>query len=86
MQVTNKNNDSVSLALSVLKDMPAGSDFEPGGSFYIRNNGDDTAEVEIVPAGNSDDESVTVKIAGMSELPVIVKKVKNAPAGLQWGY
>lgn len=85
-QVMNKNMDAVSLALSVLKEIPAGSDFEPGCRFYVRNNTESTVEVEILPAGNGDDETISVNVGGCTELPVLVKKVINAPAGLQWGY
>lgn len=83
----NKRGDSVSLALSVLKDMPTG-DFALKGDapFYVRNNNADAVEVELVPLGNKDNDSVTVLIGGCTELPVLVRKVINAPAGLQWGY
>lgn len=77
----------MSLALSYLKDMPTGDFALKGDSpFYIRNNSENTMEVEIVPVGNKDNESVRVNIPGLSELPVLVKKVINAPSGLQWGY
>lgn len=83
----NKRGDSVSLALSVLKDMPTGDFTLKGDSpFYVRNNTESTLEVELVPLGNKDGESVTVLIGGCTELPVLVKKVINAPEGLQWGY
>lgn len=86
MYSTNKNGDNVSLALSVLKNIPSGSTFEPGGSFYVRNNTEETVEVEVLPYGNEDNETITVNIGACTELPVLVKKVINAPAGLQWGY
>lgn len=85
MNISNKSGDGLSLALSYLKDMPTG-DFALNGDspFYVRNNTDSTMEVEIIPLGNK--ESVRVNIPGYAELPVLVKKVINAPSGLQWGY
>lgn len=85
MNISNKSGDGLSLALSYLKDMPTGDFALKGDSpFYIRNNSENTMEVEIVPVGNNG--SVRVNIPGLSELPVLVKKVINAPEGLQWGY
>lgn len=84
MGLKNKSGDSVSLALSVLRDMPSGATFAPGRTFYVRNNNEDTVEVELVPLGQ--EESVHVNIGACTELPVLVKKVINAPEGLQWGY
>lgn len=87
MNISNKSGDGLSLALSYLKDMPTG-DFALNGDspFYVRNNTESTLEVELVPYGNKDGESVTVLIGGCTELPVLVRKVINAPSGLQWGY
>lgn len=45
MGLKNKSGDSVSLALSVLRDMPSGATFAPGRTFYVRNNNEDTVEV-----------------------------------------
>lgn len=85
--ITNKSGNTVSLALSVLHDIPTG-DFALKGDapFYVRNNTGDTMEVELVPYGNKEGESVKVNIPGYAELPLLVKKVINAPSGLQWGY
>lgn len=71
-----------SLQVSVLKDVPTG-DFEPGLVFLIKNNTEDDLSVTIVPAGQTEEVTTTL-YSGWN--PELVKKIINAPSGLQYGY
>lgn len=71
-----------SLQVSVLKNMPTGN-FNPGFYFLIKNNTDTDMQITIVPAGQ-EEEVTTTLYSGWN--PELVKRVTNAPAGLQYGY
>lgn len=71
-----------SLQVSVLKSIPQG-DFNPGHIFLIKNNTDDNLEVTVIPAGQEEQVTTTL-YPGWN--PELVKKIINAPSGLQYGY
>lgn len=71
-----------SLQVSVLRDVPTG-DFDPGMVFLLKNNTEEDLQVTIVPAGQIDPITTTIYVGWNPEL---VKKVINAPSGLQYGY
>lgn len=71
-----------SLQVSILKDVPTGN-FNPGIIFLLKNITQEEITVSVVPAGQNDSIE-TIIYPGWN--PELIKKVINAPAGLQYGY
>lgn len=71
-----------SLQVSMMGDIPSGKNYKPGRIFLVKNNTEEDLEVTIVPA-SQDTEITTTLYVGWN--PELVKEVKNAPEGLQYG-
>ena len=82
MKVFNQRGTLNSLQVSVVKEIPIGN-FEPGLVFLIKNDTEESLQVTIVPAGQTEEVTTTIS-AGWN--PELVKKVVNAPSGLKYGY
>ena len=82
MKVFNQRGTLNSLQVSVVKEIPTG-DFEPGLVFLIKNDTEESLQVTLVPAGQTEEVTTTIS-AGWN--PELVKKVINAPSGLKYGY
>lgn len=84
MKFETRQGYSVSMQISEGGNIEAGHDFSLGGEiFYLKNiSGDTLEDVELVLASGK--SFVTNLEAGWN--CEMVKKVINAPAGLQWGY
>ena len=82
MKVFNQRGTLNSLQGSVVKEITTG-DFEPGVGFLIKNDTEESLQVTIVPAGQTEEVTTTIS-AGWN--PELVKKVVNAPSGLKYGY
>lgn len=82
-KIINKNHAPNSLQISCLKDIVAGKDFELQSGFLIKNNTDEDLQVTIIPLDGEEEITTTIYIGWNPEL---VKKVINAPSGLQYGY
>ena len=82
VKIFNKSELINSLQVSVVKDIPQ-VDFNPNKYFLIKNHTDEDMLVTIVPAGQSEPVTTYMYIGWNPEL---VKKVINAPSGLQYGY
>ena len=82
MKVFNQRGTLNSLQVSVVKEIPTG-DFEPGLVFLIKNDTEESLQVTLVAAGQTEEVTTTIS-AGWN--PELVKKVVNAPSGLKYGY
>lgn len=84
MELETRQGYSVSLQISKGGNIEAGKDFDLGGDlFYVKNiSGDTLTDVELVLASGG--TFVTNIESGWN--CEMVKKVINAPSGLQWGY
>lgn len=82
IRMFNQRGTLNSLQVSVVKDIPAG-DFNPGIVFLIKNVSEESVQVTIVPAGQ-EEEVTTTLMSGWN--PELVKKIINAPGGLQYGF
>lgn len=82
IRMFNQRGTLNSLQVSVVKDIPTG-DFNPGIVFLIKNVSEESVQVTIVPAGQ-EEEVTTTLMSGWN--PELVKKIINAPEGLQYGF
>lgn len=78
----NKNYARESLQISKMGEIPSGT-FEFKSGFLIKNNTDEDLQVTIVPL-DGEEEITTTMYVGWN--PELVKKIINAPSGLQYGY